>query len=564
MADPKGLFHKFRDKNGRWVGSTLNEARKRVLAAAAGFRRLGLQPGNGIAIVAGSRPEWMEAELAVLHQGGYVVGLEAHARPEDISARIFHSGVRGLVVENRALLDRFLPGALANVVLVVFLDGIPCPYQGLACDSWNNLTHTSADVFKSPLLAGPDDCAALVYTSGSTGEPKAIRFTHRQILAAVHAIRGVFPDLSVGENTLSWLPLAHQFQRISNWVALRVGAVIHFVDDPRQVINHAREVHPTVFIGIPRFYEKLVDGFRTRIGSFPGGLITRSLNRALAQAEQNRDAKTKSFFNVWESWFWDLLLFKAFRNLLGGKIKILFTGSAPTAPRLLQFFQAAGMNLLEGYAMSENTLPLAVNRTEAKRIGSVGQVLPPNEIQLENDGEILVRGPGLFNGYWKSDTPEGKFTAEGFFRTGDLGRMDEEGFLFLEGRKDEIIKTSTGRKISPSQVEAVYAASPLFDRVVVIGNNRPGPVALLWLKKNITPTSRMISQELTRLEKFLQPHERAHHFILPKEDLDIAQGTLTPSLKLKRRAIEDRFQSANGMPVEVGDSDPIKTSRPES
>jgi predicted transcriptional regulator len=336
--------------------------------------------------------------------------------------------------------------------------------------------------------------------------------------------------------------------------------VIHFVDDPRQVINRAREVHPTVFIGVPRFYEKLVDGFSERIESFPGGLVSRFLKRALAQAKRNREGETKSFFRAWESWFWDILLFRPFRNLLGGKVKILFTGSAPMPPRLLEFIQAAGMNLLEGYAMSENTVPVTVNRTGAKRLGSVGQVLLPNEVQLAEDGEILVRGPGLFSGYWKSETTEGWFTEDGFFRTGDLGWMDDKGFLFLKGRKDEVIKTSTGRKISPSRLETVYGASPYFDRVVVIGNNRPGPLALLWLKKNQNPSSMEISHETHPAGNVPStPTKGVHHFVLPKEDLDISQGTLTPSLKLKRRVIEDRFRSEGGILLGAGEPEPIKT-----
>ncbi|MBK8651608.1 MAG: AMP-binding protein [Elusimicrobia bacterium] len=232
---------------------------------------------------------------------------------------------------------------------------------------------------------------------------------------------------------------------------------------------------------------------------------------------------------------------------MGGRIRILFTGSAPLPAWAGTFYEAAGLPLLEGYAMSENSVPLALNRLGAARVGSVGRVLAPNEIRLAEDGEILVRGPGVIDRYWGSEPARPLFTTDGFFQTGDLGRFDADGYLFLSGRKDGMIKLSTGRKMSPERVETVYGASPLSDRVLVVGQGRPAPVALLWLKtrgNGATPPKERIAEELARRGKALEPHERVRQFLVVSKDLDISQGTLTASLKPRRKIIETLYRSA--------------------
>jgi long-chain acyl-CoA synthetase len=366
-----------------------------------------------------------------------------------------------------------------------------------------------------PALTG-DDPATIIYTAGTTGASKGIEYTHAQVLIAVRAIADLYPELSPGEPTLCWLPMAHQYQRMMNLVALSRGMVTYFVEDPREILNYLPDVEPTLFLAVPRLLEKLQDCMTADPDAFRG---------------------------------W------------GRKNKVLITGSAPTPPRRLEFFHALGVVIYEGYAMSENTVPLSASTLRGWRLGSVGKPVPPNEIRLADDGEILVRGPGVFRGYYREAGPSDRFTADGFYRTGDVGRFDDDGFLYLTGRKAEIIKTSTGRRIAPTRVEEVYRQSPYLDHVVVFGNDRTHLVALITLKPDAVAQAltaaalpvpapagmaalpfvrELVGRELETWGQALAPHERARAFAILPAPLSVADGELTPTMKLRRAAIAAR------------------------
>jgi long-chain acyl-CoA synthetase len=327
-----------------------------------------------------------------------------------------------------------------------------------------------------------------------------------------------------------------------------------------------REVRPTIFVAVPRFYEKFHEGLQLKLGSGTA-FGRRLLDRALAAQTRLLQPPTCEGRRTWlrrlEAAALDACVLRRIRSALGGRIRYLITGSAPTAPWLLEFFQAAGLPILEAYGVSENTIPIAANRPEELRFGSVGRPLSGNDVRLADDGEVLVRSAGMFRGYLGAER-ESRFTADGFYCTGDLGRFDDDGFLYLTGRKAELIKTSTGRRISPVRVETVYRQSPLFEQFVTIGNGRRFLSALIVLNEQAvagalrksggsvphrsirssgdSQVAEIVQTELERLGQELPPQERVARFAILPRPLSIEAGELTPTLKLRRAVIEANHQ----------------------
>jgi long-chain acyl-CoA synthetase len=410
-----------------------------------------------------------------------------------------------------------------------------------------------------------DSPATLIYTSGTTGSPKAVLYSHRQILVAADAILESFPGLSAGENMLCWLPMAHLYQRMLNFAAAQRGAILCFVEDPRTIAECLRETNPEVFVGVPRVFEKIHDGIRNQAAaqSRPArALFAWALKIGGECARRLRAGQTPSRTLRWKQRLADVLVLRRIRGLFGKNIRFLISGSAPLPAQLPEFFHALGLVTLEAYGVSENTVPLAANRPGDYRFGSVGRPFAANEIRLAADGEVLVRGPGLFRGYEGDREADERFTADGFYQTGDLGRFDEDGYLWLKGRKSEIIKTSTGRKLSPFKIEGAYRKSPLIAQIAVFGDGRERPAALVVLDEAVLaqywnlsglPSAaseemrrsdfarELTKRELERCGEELAPHERIADFAVLEKSFAVESGELTSNLKLRRQFIAAKY-----------------------
>ncbi|MBK8576352.1 MAG: AMP-binding protein [Elusimicrobia bacterium] len=527
QAAPQRLFCQYQPSGSTWDTMSYDAARHHVVSLAAGFSGLGLKPGDGLAIMAKTRWEWVALELAALRVGGVVTGLEPHGSMDDILFRLMHSGVRALAIEANEV-ARLPESALKLLDFLILLDGsATIPTAGPVVVTFDQLEtmgkNNSSHHFPWP---SPEDKAALLYTSGTTGSPKAILYRHRQVMASVRAVENALPNVGPNDSVLCWLPLAHLFQRMINYVAISRGAPMAFLGDPRHVLDTAKKIRPTILLGVPRFFEKLHQGMEEGLERLPRWVC---------------------------SLLGPTLIYPRLRRVLGGKVRLMITGSAPTPLAHLSFFQKLGLPLYEAYGVSENTVPISMNLPHAVRLGSVGRPLKENQVRLTPQGEICVRGPGVCEGYWKSET-DLPLDAEGYYHTGDLGRQDAQGFLYVLGRRDDMFKTSTGRKISPTRLETVYGQSPLFDRVMAVGRGRPFPSLIIWLKTSfagapekggerlLTPAQReRIRQEIDRLGAGLLSYERAGSFLVVAAPPDIASGTLTPSLKLRRSVLEDRW-----------------------
>jgi long-chain acyl-CoA synthetase len=513
-----------------WVPSTWRALAADVRQAAVAFHQIGLRKGDCLAILGRTGREWLVAELAGHTLGAVIVGIDPNASEEQATHILTHSGAKLLAADTQQNLER-IPSACRAQLHGVIVWNAPMMADKNAA-RWPNLSGQPVTDTGPIAEVGPNDPATLVYTAGTTGKPKGIEYRHRHLLAAVRSAMRVWPEIGAGDTTLCWLPMAHQFQRMLNLWAIAVGMTTYFVEDPRTIADALRQVRPSFFAAVPRFYEKFAQGL---------------------QMAPNPAA--------------------AARALTGGNIKFMLTGSAPLAPWVSEFLNSVGLLVLEAYGVTESTVPMTSNRTTAYRFGSVGQAFDGNELKLDEDGEVLVRGPGLFDGYYQEEhRPPHLFTPDGFYRTGDLGRVDADGFWYLVGRKAEVIKTTTGRRISPTTVEAAYSKSRFVDQVVVFGHGRTHLVALVTLKPTVSvelgldPTTSgeqlasdprvksLVGEEMKQLGQSLPAYEQVRHFAILPHPLSVEHGELTPTLKIRRRGVESRhadrierlYQEASG------------------
>lgn len=543
-ATPEATFAWKHEPDGTWSGMSYRDARDAVIATADELVRLGLRAGDALAILCRTRREWLLTEMAALRIGAFVTGLEVHSSCEQWANAIAHAGARGLVVEDEEML-RVLPSTtLAALAFCTTVDAV-CRRTMLRRDCGTSGT--------AQFGAKADGAAVLLYTSGTTGAPKAILYTHAQILCAVSAIQECLADLGPGDTTVCWLPMAHLFQRMINWVAIAKGGAIYFVEDPSAVMKHLGKIRPTVFAGVPRIYEEVFVGFREELTKKPAFVrrsVERAMSLAFARSNDAHDGVTPSVLRLVEARLWSRLVRHRIRKTFGGRVRVMLTGSAPTPKVVLEFFCGIGLPLFEVYGVSENVVPIAMNRPGATRVGSVGRPLAVNTVRIAEDGEILVKGPGGCAGYWKG-SEDIKLATDGLYRTGDLGRFDEDGFLYVTGRRDDRIVTSTGRKISPPMVEGVYEQSSICERVIVVGNGRPFLVALVWLRDVVKrdragsePSARaLVESEFWRLGQALRPFERVEAFFVVDQPLGVAAGTLTASLKPRRHVIHELYRA---------------------
>jgi long-chain acyl-CoA synthetase len=579
------VFHRV---GGVWKPISLAALLTTSERIAASFSRLGLKPGDRLAIMCRTRVEWLLAELAAMMAGAIVVGIDAHAPGAQAAQILRDSEASALLVDTGAALakipsdlgerlslivavERTGAGEAAAVHDLVFWDDLVGELVGVdgaeVDGNFGDARGGRIDLRREAGACTGQSAATLLYTSGTTGSPKGILYRQEQLAVACRAILDEFPTISdTGGKTICWLPMAALFQRMMNYVALAGGISIYFVEDPRDVVNVAKEVQPTYFVGVPRFFEKMYQGIQQELSTKPRwvrtlveALLARGTTAAGTRSRRRRIGLRHAFRS---------LVLRRLRGVLGHRLRFMITGSAPTPIWMLEYFHRMGILLLEAYGLSENTVPMAANRPDAFRFGSVGRVFAVNDVRVADDGEILVRGPGLFDGYRGAEAGiDERFTEDGFYRTGDLGRIDGDGYLFITGRKSEIFKTSTGRWVAPAQVEATYKKIPYVEQIVVIGRGQRFPVALVSINEQLLASalrrrgrpmpagpdcrdsastqvfqSRMAADfEAAGTE--LASHEQVHHFALLPSPLTFEGGELTPSLKLRRDVIERKYRA---------------------
>ena len=556
-ATPDAAAYAEKAADAGWRHTSWSEHYHRVRALARMLARQGLAPGDRVLILAPTSLAWERMQMAVLGCGAVAVGVDPRTADAHLEQIVRRVAPAALVVGEAGLLDR-IPAEVATAAkfrLSLTREG---ERPGLLTLDVLADQPDQPDPWGS---AQADDPALVVFTSGTTGEPRGIAYSHRQVCLACEALLATFPQIEEGDRFACWLPLANLFQRMVNFFALQRGVTTYFVEDPRQLMALLPEIRPHMLIGVPRFYEKLYAGMAARIEA--AGPLRPLLRLALrvgeAQAAARRRRGRPAVAVRALHPLLDPLILARFRKALGGELRFLISGSAPMPVWLLERLHGLGLTVLEAYGTSENIIPIAANRLDAYRFGSVGRPLPGNEVRINAEGELEVRGPGVFAGYL--DDPErGMFAADGFLRTGDYAEWTDDGFLRLKGRRSEIFKTSTGRRIAPFAIEQRLLALPWVEHAMVTGAGRKFVLALLavnppaladWAKARGLPEgiadppdtalARALWQDVESAVAPLSAHERPAGCALVIRPFGIDSGELTPNLKLRRAQVEARY-----------------------
>ncbi len=516
---------------------------------------LGLANAERVGIMAPTGLAWELTQVAALLAGAAVVGLDAHEQPARLADLIAASGIQLLVVGDAASFLRIPLAARDTVPRVLCLSGDAAPVAWSG--AWWTLATLATQPAVTPVPPTPQSIATLVFTSGSTGAPKGIAYTHAQVSLAVASILAAFPEITGEDRLVCWLPLSNLFQRMINFCAAGRGAQTYFVADPRTVMTHLPAIRPQVFIAVPRFFEKLNDGITQSLARQPAPLRYLA-HWAMAVGERTaaaaRAGRALTPAGQIAHWLAERLVLRRLRAIMGGEIRFMVSGSAPFPRWLLERFHGLGLLVLEAYGLSENVVPIAVNRVRDFEFGSVGRVLAGNDVRIAEDGEVLVRGAGVFQGYLHADPATSPVDDEGFLATGDTGVLGADGRLRLVGRKSEIFKTSTGRKIAPTAVEARLKGIPGVDQAVAFGAGRKAVVALITPALEALPAlqdagafaayatrvAAAVAEVMQEEPDYLRPAALLVH----RRAFTIDTGELTSNLKLRRNFIEEQHAAA--------------------
>ncbi|HJR25109.1 MAG TPA: AMP-binding protein [Acidimicrobiales bacterium] len=558
---------------GRWKTYSWGDYGARVTAVARGLHALGVGPGDRVAIHSENRPAWLFADMGAQALGAISVGIYPTSPAAEVEYLLSHSGAKVLVAEDEEQVDKVLAvrkqlSALTKVVVIdprgVDLDDDLLMTLGELEELGRGST---ADVAAAASAVDPDEPAIIVYTSGTTGPPKGAMLSHRNLAAAAAAAQDTF---GVHERTevLSYLPLCHVAERLISAIdAVSHGYVVNFGEGSDTFLQDLREVQPTFFLGVPRVWEKLMAAIEIRMAD--AGRLKRALYRfamGLGRGVARRrwkGGRLRGLDRLRYLLGW-VLLYRPLREKIGmSRIEGVLSGAAPIAPQVLEFFWTLGVPVREGYGQTENTALGTITPADDVRLGKVGRPVTGCELRIADDGEILTRGPGTFLGYYK-DPKATKATvdADGWLHTGDVGELDDDGFLQITDRKKDIIITAGGKNISPSEIENKLKVSPYVREAVVIGDGRRHLVALIGIELDTvsawalqhrvgftTYADLSAKPEVVALvqswvdevnEELAQVETVKAVALLPKE-LDPEDGEVTATQKVKRRAIETQF-----------------------
>ena len=554
---------------GVWRAWTWAEYARRVANVAAGLRELGVGPGDRVAIHAENRPEWVIADLAVQGLGACAVGVYPTSPSAEVEYVLAHSEASVLIAEDEEQLDKALEVRERLPLLrhVVVMDPRGVRSEVLTFADIEKDDPDSLAAYEDSVKAlDPAGTAILVYTSGTTGPPKGAMISHSNLVAAgeTAVALGTVP----GDEVLSYLPLCHVAERLISVIdGVWVPAVVNFGEGGPSFPNDLRDVQPTVFLGVPRVWEKMLATVEIRMAD--ASRLKRVLYRAcLRQGRRiapRRMAGRMSPADRVVSGLCEVLVFRALREKLGmSRVRVPLSGAAPIAPQVLEYLWAIGIPVREGYAQTENTAICTLTPDTDIRLGSVGKALPGVEVRIAPDGEILTRSAGVFQGYL-NDPVATKSTVDedGWLHTGDVGELTEDGFLRITDRKKDIIITAGGKNISPSEIENRLKVSPFIREAVVIGDRRKYLTALIgieldtvgnWASRKGIPYTTyadlttkdevraLIDKVVQEANEDLAQVERIKRFTLIAKELDHEDGELTATQKVKRKALQLRFE----------------------
>jgi long-chain acyl-CoA synthetase len=560
---------------GVWRTRTWREVGEAVRELATGLLALGRQKEDAVAILSASRPEWVQADFAAFSAGCRTIPIYPTYPPDLIQYIVNDAGVKTLFVEDPAQLAKVLEvqGKMDGLEQIVVIQG----YQGepssqiMTWDGLRRLGHDNVERLKSDLAGrvaevAPTDIATIVYTSGTTGPPKGVVQTHGNHMGTLDSAARM-AGIEGGDTHLLFLPLAHSFARLESFIGVHRGLTTAFAENIDKLRDNLPEVKPHFICSVPRVFEKVYAGViaKAEAGSPLKKKIFHWAVRVGREVSKLQQAKRPVPAGLaFKHRIAHKLVFSKLHEALGGRLRFAVSGGAPLSKEIAEFFHAAGILILEGYGLTETCPSLTFNRLDNFRFGSVGQAQPGIEIKIAADGEILGRGPNIAQGYFKKPEATAEvFLPDGWFATGDIGRLDGDGFLYITDRKKDLIVTAGGMNIAPQNIENLLKGDPFISQAMVHGDKRPYPVALLTLNPeelakfakeqgilDTDPASlakhpkvvERVSRIVEERNGELQSYAKVKKFSILPTDFTVENGLLTPTLKVKRKIITEKHR----------------------
>ncbi|HET7450829.1 MAG TPA: long-chain fatty acid--CoA ligase [Gaiellaceae bacterium] len=529
------------ERDGDWHEVSWDEAASRVSALANGFLSLGVEKGDRVAILARTRLEWTLTDYALATIGAAVVPIYPTSSPAEVTFVLGDSATKVLVAENAEQIEKLEGHDLPALERVVGIDvaGADGTLADLEKAGWEHAAEHPDALARAAADVGPDDVLTFLYTSGTTGNPKGCILSQRNYVAMVDSVVAVDDLFRPEDSALLFLPLAHNFARLIQFTNASVGYTLAFCADVRNVTTGLGKIRPTLFPSVPRVYEKVYTTVQGQIAE-SSGLKRRIGEWGLKVGMSGRNGLQRKLA--------DRLVLGKVRARLGGRLRHAVSGGAPLSKEVAEFFDACGVTILEGYGMTECTTAATLNRPGKFRYGTVGQALPGIELSLDTDGEILIRGATIFGGYYENAEATAEvLTEEGWLRSGDIGTIDDDGYLTITDRKKDIIVTAGGKNVAPQVIENALKTSPYISQALVVGDNRPYIVALITLDPDaiggLDDPRAAIQATVDAVNADLGRVEQVKRFAILPRDFSIEEGEMTPTLKLKRRICIQHFES---------------------
>jgi long-chain acyl-CoA synthetase len=561
-------------QDGAWQPISSDEMIARAEQIALGLHALGIKRGDRVALLSANNPEWTLTDAGCQFSGVIDVPIYTTLSPSQVEYILKDSGSRVLFLQNRDHYDRLqeiLPNCPA-IEQIVFFENTEVEIENSLSlaelqKRGRELRENQPDLIKElTSTVEPSDIATLIYTSGTTGEPKGVMLSHSNIISNV-IDAGEKYEFTGRDTPLSVLPLSHIFERTGMYLYIWNGMAVHYAESIEKAAENLAEVRPTIFVGVPRIFEKVYLRAKDKAdsaGRLKALIFDNAIEIAKEYARQVSKGETVSRWLATKHSIADKLVYSKLRAVFGGRLRFCISGGAALSDDIAYIFTGAGIGIMQGYGLTETSPVISSNNPFYQRIGTVGKPLRYVEVRIAEDGEIEVRGPNVMRGYFnKPEATKEAFTPDGFFKTGDIGRLDEDGFLIITDRKKELFKTSGGKYIAPAPIEQMIKGSRFVNQVVLIGNERKFPAALIvpdfeqlhnyskikHLNLN-TPAEfcqhpKIIDLFLRQIDAHtptLSQFEKVKKVALIANELTIEGGEMTPTLKIKRRVVDEKYK----------------------
>jgi long-chain acyl-CoA synthetase len=557
----------YKDDSGTWLTTSYDEVGEIVRRLSLGLIDLGLAKGDVVSILANTRPEWTYCDFAALSAGATVAPIYQTNSPEECQYVLEHSDARVVIVEDSDQLEKIrqVRERCPRLEYVIRMTGESEDAISLEALAARGDGRDPAEWEERWSSVTPDDICTFIYTSGTTGPPKGCVISHSNYRSMLDMVNEV-SAIEEGELTYLFLPLAHSFALLVQFGSFDLGTTIAYWErDPLKIMANLAEVKPTYFPSVPRIFEKIYTAANAN-AERAGGAKQRIFDWAIGVGKRVRELERqgKEPGRVLKAQYAvaDKQVLSKIRGLFGGRLRMAVSGAAPINPEILRFFDAAGVLVVEGWGMTETSTAATIATPEEFKFGTIGKPFPGCDVKIADDGEILVKGPNVFQGYYKNEEASRETLREGWLHTGDIGEIDDDGFIKITGRKKDIIITAGGKNITPANLEAEIKQHPLVSQCVVIGDRRPYLVALVTLdpeeavtfaKENALPEDPAELAATPQVRATIQAHidqinrkfarvEQVKKFEILPQDLSQAGGELTPTMKVKRSVVADKYE----------------------